>query len=134
MSRSNVEIVKDGFEAIAEGDIEALMPLIHDDFEMTTTADVASEPDTYRGPDGVRRYFDSFYEAMDEIRVEPHDFIEVGEVVVVPSTLHARGRTTGIEASLPATHVWQLRGEKAIRLRFFPELEQAMAFAREQSG
>ena len=134
VSRSNLDVVKDGFDALTTGDVEALMPFIHRDFEMTTTADVASEPDTYRGPEGVRRYFDSFYEAMDEIRVEPDELVEVGELVVVPFTLRARGRTTGIETSLAAVQVWELSGDQAIRLSIFAELDQAMADARERSG
>ena len=134
MSERNIEIVRGGAEALATGDVEALMPFVHPEFEMTTTPDIASEPDTYRGTDGVRRYFDSFYEAMDGIRVEPGEFIAVGELVVVPFTLRARGRTTGIEASQPAVQVWELRGEQAFRLSLFAELEDAMAFARERAG
>ena len=134
VSRSNLDVVKDGLEALSTGDVEALMPFIHRDFEMTTTADVASEPDTYRGPEGVRRYFDSFYDAMDEIRVEPDELIAVGELVVVPFTLRARGRTTGIETSLAAVQVWELSDDQAIRLSIFPELDEAMADARERSG
>jgi ketosteroid isomerase-like protein len=132
VAESNVEIVKRGFEPLSRGDVEALMPFIHPDFEMTTTADIASEPDTYRGHDGIRRYFDSFYEAMDEVRVEPLEFTPVGDLVVVPFLLHARGRTTGIEATQPGVGVWELRGDKATRLSFFAELEDAMAFASER--
>ena len=42
--------------------IEGSSPLIHSDFEATTPPSLASEPDTYRGPDGIRRWFDSFDE------------------------------------------------------------------------
>jgi ketosteroid isomerase-like protein len=131
---SNIEIVKRGFETLATGDVDALIPFLHPDFEMTTTGDVASEPDTYRGVEGMRRYWASFYEIMEEIRVEPLEFIAVGELVVVPSKLHARGKTTQIEASQSATQVWELRDELALRVSFFPELEDAMAFARERAG
>ncbi len=134
MARSNIEVVKGGFEALSTGDVEGLMPFVHPDFEMTTTPDIASEPDTYRGREGVRRYFESFYEAMDEIRVEPHEFVEVGELVVVPFTLHARGRTTGIEAGQPAAQVWELSGDQAIRLSLFAELDDAMSFARQRAA
>ena len=84
--------------------MEGLLPFIHPEFEVTTPADLAAEPDTYRGPDGVRRYFDSFYEAMDEIRFEPREFLEAGGRVIVPITLTARGRTTGIEARQEFVH------------------------------
>ena len=49
MSDENVEVVRNGFEALREGDVEALLPLIDEDFEVTTPASLAAEPDTARG-------------------------------------------------------------------------------------
>jgi len=134
MSESNIDLVRNGYEALATGGLEALLPLIDPEFEATTPADLASEPDTYRGQDGLRRYFDSFEEVMEDIRFEPHDFVAAGELVVVPFTVHARGRATGMEFGQPAVHVWELRGEKAIRLEVFADTDQAMAYAREREG
>ena len=55
------------------------MPFVHPEFEVTTPPGLAAEPDTYRGPGGVRRYFESFYEAMDRVGFEPERFIAVGD-------------------------------------------------------
>ena len=83
MPQSNVDLVRQGFEALNEGGVEALVPLVHPEFEVTTPPGLAAEPDTYRGPEGVRRYFESFYEAMDRVVFEPERFIAVGDRVVV---------------------------------------------------
>jgi ketosteroid isomerase-like protein len=125
----NVEAVKAGFQALREGGVEALLPFIHPEFEATTPPGLAAEPDTYRGPEGVRRYFDSFYEAMDEVVFEPHELRSVGEVVVVTITLRARGRTTGIEVEQSVVQTWELRDGKAIRVEVFATLEEAMEAA-----
>jgi ketosteroid isomerase-like protein len=130
MPSSNVDVVRRGIEALREGGVEALIELVDPEFEVTTPPSLASEPDTYRGPEGIRRYFDSFYEAMDEISVEPHSFREVGQRVVAETTLHARGRTTGLEFSLHGYQVWTLRGGKAIRLEVFAVRDEAFAAAR----
>lgn len=129
-----MDIVKRGFEPLRSGDVEALLPFVHPDFEMTTPSHLASEPDTYRGHDGVRRWFDSFYEVMHEVRLEADQFIAVGERVVVPTTLVARGKATGLEVSQPATLLWELRDEQAIGLEFFADVEEALARARELEG
>jgi uncharacterized protein len=134
VSRENVEVVRRGFEAIADGGVEALLPLIHPEFEATTPPDLAAEPDTYRGPEGIRRYFDSFYDAMDRIEFDPERFIEVGELVVVPMTLRARGRTTGIETEQRIVQIWEVEDGKAIRVRVYATLEEALAAAREHSA
>ena len=130
----NTEIVRRGFEDLAEGGVEALLPLIHPDFEMTTPPQLAAEPDTYRGPEGIRRYFDSFYEAMDEVSFEPTGFHEVGDRVVVETTLRARGRTTGLEAEQRVALVWELRDGRAVSLEAYAELDDALEAARLGGG
>lgn len=130
MASKNVEAVRSGFEALRDDGVEALLEMIAPEFEVTAPASLAAEPDTYRGPDGVRRYFDSFYEAMDEISFEPRSFREVGGRVVVEFTLRARGRTTGLEFSQEAVQVWTVRDGKAIRLDVYAELDEALAAAR----
>ncbi|HYQ13488.1 MAG TPA: nuclear transport factor 2 family protein [Solirubrobacterales bacterium] len=130
MNETNADLVRERFAPMREGDVEALLTLIHPDFEVTTPPGLAAEPDTYRGPEGIRRYFDSFYEIMDRVSFEPHDFIGVGERVVVPVTLRARGRTTGIETTQKLVQVWELRDEKAYRIEVYATLEEAMEAAR----
>jgi len=132
VNESNVELVRGGFEAMREGGIEGLLPFIHPEFEVTTPPTLAAEPDTYRGPEGIRRYFDSFYEAMDRVIFEPDDFIAVGDRVVVPLTLHTRGRTSGIETEQRVVQIWHLRGEQAIRVDVYGTLDEALAAARER--
>jgi ketosteroid isomerase-like protein len=127
VAESDVELVKQAFEALAQGGYETLLPLIDPDFEMTTPPGLAAEPDTYRGPEGVRRYFDSFYDAMDEIRFEAHDFRDVGEWVVVSTTVTARGRSSGLEFDQSIAQAWRVRDGKAIRLEVFADVEVALA-------
>jgi ketosteroid isomerase-like protein len=127
VAKSDLEIVKGGYEALASGGFEAWLPLFDPEFEMTTPAALASEPGTYRGPDGVRRWFDEFYEAMDEVRLEPHEYHHEGEWVLVPFSIVARGRSTGLEVEQSAVQAWRLRDGKAYRLRLFADLDAARA-------
>jgi ketosteroid isomerase-like protein len=134
MNAGNLDIVRRGFEAVREGGVEALLPLIHPEFEMTTPPALSAEPDTYRGPEGMRRYFASFLEAMDEVTFEAHEMRTVGELVVVPVTLRARGRTTGIETEQEVVLVWEVRDGRAFRVEVFATLEEAMGAARGRIG
>ena len=134
MASENLEIVKRGFDAFNERGIAGIIPLIHSDFEATTPPSLASEPDTYRGPDGIRRWFDSFEEVMDEIRWEPHRFREVGDRVVVEFTLRARGKTTGLDFGQDAVMVWEIRDGMASRLDLFQSLDEALVAAEGSSS
>jgi ketosteroid isomerase-like protein len=134
VSESNVEVIRQGFADLAADGYEAMLPLIAPDFELTTPAGLAAEPDTYRGPEGMTRYFESFYEAMDEIRFEPREFREIGDWVVVPFLLTARGRSTGLTAEQEAVMAWKLRDGRAVRLEVFAELEEALAAVERHAG
>ena len=129
VSRENLEIVQRGFEAFNARGVEGIISFIDPEFVAVTPPDLASEPDTYRGHDGIRRWFDSFYEVMDEIRWDGHRFHEAGDRVIVEFTLRARGKTTGLEFGQDAVMVWQLRDGKAVRVDLYPTLDEAMAAA-----
>jgi ketosteroid isomerase-like protein len=129
VTAENADFVRRFFEELNRGDVEALVARLTPGFEMAVPAEMGAEPRTYRGPEGFRSWFDSFSEIM-EIRVESHDFIAVGDRVVAPHTLHARGRETGIDTEQYTVHVWHLYGGKAEMLEVFATLDQALEAAR----
>ncbi|HEY1238733.1 MAG TPA: nuclear transport factor 2 family protein [Solirubrobacterales bacterium] len=131
---SNLEIIERGFEAFNEQGVEGILPIVHPEFETTTPPELASEPDTYRGHEGIRRWFDSFDEVMDEIRWDPRSFREVGDRVLVEFTLRARGKTTGLDFGQDAVMVWELRDGLAIRVSLYPTLDQALAAVEQESS
>jgi ketosteroid isomerase-like protein len=126
----NVEVMRRGYERFGESGVDGLLEFIHPEFDLVTPPGLALEPQTYHGHEGVRRYFDSFYDAVDEIRLEADEFIPAGENVIVPFRMTTRGRSSGIEASMRAVQVWKLRDGKAIRAEIYPTLTEA----REAAG
>jgi ketosteroid isomerase-like protein len=130
----NLEIVQRAIEAFNANGVDGILSLIHPEFEATTPPDLASEPDTYRGHDGVRRWFDSFYEVMDDIRWDAHELHVVGDRVVVEFTLRARGKTSGLDFGQNAVMVWSFRDGQAIRIELFQTLDEAMAAAQGSGG
>ena len=126
MSQENVEIVRRAYAALAEQGVEAVLAFIDPLFEATTPASLASEPDTYRGHEGVRRYFGSFGDAMEGVYFEGQEFTPAGDKVLVETMLHARGRATGIETEQRAFLVWTLREGLATGVETFAERGQAL--------
>jgi hypothetical protein len=125
----HVEIVQRAIEGFNEQGVEGILPFIDSEFEATTPPSLASEPDTYRGHDGIRRWFDSFYEVMDDIRWDSHEFRPVGDRVVIDFTLRARGKTTGLDFGQDAVMVWSFRDGKASRIELFESMDEALAAA-----
>jgi ketosteroid isomerase-like protein len=129
MSQENVEIVRRGYAALAEEGVEAVLAFTDPQFEATTPSSLASEPDTYRGHEGVRRFFGSFGGAMEGVYLEGQEFTSAGDKVLVDTKLHARGRTTGIETEQRAFLVWTLRDGMVTSVETFAEQGQALEAA-----
>jgi len=78
MYQRNVEILRAVFQAFNDGDMERILQFMHPEFEAVVPPELSAEPDVYRGHDGVRRYFATFAEAMDDVRFEPERFWDAG--------------------------------------------------------
>ncbi len=128
MSDADVEMVRSGFETLAREGVEGLLPLIHPEFEMTTPPGLAAEPDTYRGREGMRRYWDSFGDGMEDIEFLPLELEDLGGGHVLNrALLRGRGRTTGIEVSQEVVLVWEVRDAMAYKVNVFASGEEARA-------
>lgn len=133
MAAADVELVREAFEQIPEEGYEALLPRVHPDFEMETPVGQAAEPQVYRGVEGMRRWWESFYEVMDEVRVEPTAYHDAGEgMVVVETTLRARGQASGLETSQQASLLCIQRDGLLFRIEFFGSADAALAAAAER--
>jgi len=119
-------MVRSGFEAFARVGIDGLVPLVHHDFEMTTPAALAAEPGTYRGPEGMRRYWDSFGDGMDQVRFIAEGFEDLGDGrVLTPVRLQGRGLSTGIEVEQAVVLIWEVRDAMAYRCLIYGSVEEA---------
>jgi ketosteroid isomerase-like protein len=127
MSQENVEVVRSAVEAFDSGELPRILALTHTDFVAEVPPDVSAEPDTYRGHDGIRRYIESFEEAMNEIHFEGERFWDAGDDVVVALRLTARGRQTAIPVEQRTTGVWTVRAGKLLRIRAYASREEALA-------
>ena len=77
--------------------------------------EIADYPDTatYRGHEGMRRWLEGWFDAFDEMSVEPLEFIPAGDHVVVPT--HQRFRSKAVvSVDQHITQVFRFRGGKVI--------------------
>jgi ketosteroid isomerase-like protein len=125
MSRENVELVRTYVEAINDGDWKAaLADFIHDDVEI----DWSRSPAPYRGIYRGRKEAARFAEAIDvweEAQLEPAEFIEAGDDVLVPHVIQLRGRD-GIEVAVRATYVFTVRDALCVRWCIYQEHGEAL--------
>jgi ketosteroid isomerase-like protein len=126
MSKENVEIVREVFKDFNSEDIGRIVAAVHPELEVVIPPEVSAEPDTYLGPEGIRRYFQSFQDAMDEIRFEPERLWDAGDSVVVSLRVTAKGRQTAIAVEQRSAGVWTIRDGQIIRVRSYASLAEAL--------
>jgi ketosteroid isomerase-like protein len=72
-----------------------------------------------------RRFVVEFAADWESVRIEPHEFIEAGDLVVVPNTGHLRGRD-GIEVSVTVAWVWTIRDGAIERMVMYQSRQDAL--------
>ena len=124
MSQENVEIVKAAIDAYNREDWDALFDAAAPGFELDFSRAVGPWHGIF-GLDQARRVLSEISGGWESLRVEPHEFIEVGDVVVVPWTTYAKGRD-GIELVSSVTNVWTIRGGAIERLSMYQDRQDAL--------
>jgi len=130
MSAAEAALVREAFTSLPELGYESLIGLVHPDFIMETLPGMAAEPQVYRGPEGMRLWWESFYEVMDDVRIEPDEVRDAGNgKVVVAFTMRATGQASGLEVRQNAFMLIQLEDDLMRRVDLFFSLEDALAAA-----
>jgi uncharacterized protein len=127
VSEENVEIVRRGYEhynRTGEPDYDMLDPEIVYDVSRRTF-----DPGVYHGHEGVRELSALIQEQWATMRVEPQDFVDAEDHVIVSVRLVGVGKESGVETKANAAHLWTIRGGKAVRQRTFQTMSEALEAA-----
>ena len=126
MSQENVEIVCAALDACMRGDWESAFRDVAPNYELdvSRSLNLTPMPGVYRGEEAQRLQID-FYESWQSVRTEPHEFIEVGEHVVVPQTTHFVGRD-GIGVQARNTWTFTIRDGMIVRSCLYQDKQEAL--------
>ncbi len=127
MSQENVEIVRAAIDAFNRRDWETAFKDAAPHFEMDFSRAVGPVHGVFRLDQWLSLMKD-FAEDWESLRLEPHEFIEAGEHVVVPWKLHAVGRD-GIEVQTRTTWTWTIRNGAIERVCMYQERQEALEAA-----
>jgi ketosteroid isomerase-like protein len=127
MSQENVEMVRAALDAFSGGDWDAALKDAAPDVECDMSRAVGPLRGVY-GREQMEKVLSYFGESFESLRVEPHEFIEVGERVVVPQTAHLVGRD-GIEVEARTTWIWTIRDGAIARVCLYQERQEVLEAA-----
>lgn len=91
MSQENVELTYRTYEAINRRDLDALLALMDDEVEAVPR--VAAVEGSYRGHDGIRRWWESLLVVFPDFTIEVVEVHDLGDLTL--ATLRNRGHGAG---------------------------------------
>ena len=122
-----VDVVRAALDAFNRGDFDAMLRYAAPDFELNWSRAVGPQRGVYK-LDQARSFLDDFGDTFESIRVEPNEFIEVDDDVVVPQTGYTRGRG-GIETTARITLIWTIRDGAIVRICLYQDKQDALQAA-----
>jgi ketosteroid isomerase-like protein len=97
MSRENVEVVLQHFQAFERGGLEAVATFWHPDIEWRAVEGAADDVGVMRGRDALRGYYEDWIDTFDQLRAEVDEVIfEADDRVAVSVRNAGRGRASGV--------------------------------------
>lgn len=127
MDPDNIKLIREAYEKFARRDIAAIFDLFDDGIEFYQTEQLPWGG-TYCGIEQVRDFFAKLLHSIDS-QVEPREFVEAGDHMVVIARLHGKVQSNARPFDLTAIHVWKLRDRKAVRFEVYidtPGMLQAL--------
>jgi ketosteroid isomerase-like protein len=126
MSQENAELVRQGYEAFAQGDIETALAMLHADIHVEDHDRSLETPSTYYGRDGFLTLFATVNEGFSDVRYTPEVVTDVGGRVLVEVRRTGRGRASGAHVDERQFHVWDVVAGHAVRFRVYLDRDQAL--------
>jgi len=119
---SNVDTARSAYQAFGSGDLQALSDSFAED-AVWVTSDELPLGGVVEGRDQILANFAQIPNYWSSFSVEPEEFIEAGDYVVVKGTQHAANDRGSFDA--PFVHLLQYRDGKAVRGEFFGDSAKA---------
>jgi uncharacterized protein len=129
VSEANVGLARKGYKEFLQGKLSNVVRMIDPAFEAHLPEGLPG-PRTYRGQDGFLAAVREQLEVFEEWTLEPQEFIDAGDRVLVLVHQRGRGRLSGVEVNVYTAWLWTFRDGKAVRLRVYLDREEALESIR----
>jgi ketosteroid isomerase-like protein len=124
MSQENVELARNAWTP------ESFLGLF-DEFIVTDMREhpVPGLRNIALGREQATEAFVSYWRTWDDYAIEPVEFIDAGQSVVVTVREHGKGKGSGVPVERPHFQVWTFRRRKLVRWEAFASKAEALEAA-----
>src|SRR5262245_13047783 len=129
MSEFAIEFARRGYEAFNERGVDAILDFLEPDIEWVNLAP-GTLSGTYKGHDGVRKFFTELYQDWEGVQIHPEEFIAVDDrYVLVLLRIWARGKVSGVGGDAPVAMLWTVGRTGAAQVRIYYNRREALEAA-----
>ena len=127
MSQENVDLVRGVYEGWSKGDFSVAAELTTREFEYRQNPE-AVEPGTKRGGD-IGNALLGIFDVYEDFRVEPSEFVDAGDRVMVVSRALGTARGSGLDLDMDVFSVWTVSDGKLASNAVFTDRTLALRAA-----
>ena len=122
MAHENVEIMREAYSAFDRGEANVLFDLLDPDIDWKALEDTEAK----HGVEGVLESVGAWFQIWDDFRIEPQEFIDGGERVIVVVKESGRIPGSGEEVSQRFVQAWTLSNGKIVAFREYKTRSEAL--------
>ena len=128
MSQETVDKAREFIDAYNRRDFDAAVASFDPEIEWVLPARQSS--DSCQGPEEVKQFWKELDETMEELRLEPQEFVDAGDRVATRLRYQGRGRESGLEIETEMYHqVATFREGRIVRMEYFGSWPEALEAA-----
>jgi ketosteroid isomerase-like protein len=130
MADDSYELVHELCAVWSRGDLEAALEFIDSECRWEPSGRFIGSGSTYRGHEGVRRFWDIFREPWEDISLEPVEFTDLDDGRVLSRTrFRGTGRASGLVTETELYVIWTVAEGKVIGYQSFADRALALEAA-----
>jgi ketosteroid isomerase-like protein len=128
MSKENIDIVRAFIAAYNRRDYEAAVESFDPEIEWVLPERQSS--DSCQGPNAVKRFWTGLDNTFDELRLDPQEHVDAGDVVATRLRYYGRGKESGLKIEAELYHqVATFRSGRMVRIEYFAEWSETLEAA-----
>ena len=134
MSQQDLEIVQRFEDSWTRRDLDAALECVHTDFEFDWSESMSPFVGTYKGHDGLARFWSEMLEAWEDFSPTIVEVIDRGpDGLITVVLVRARGKGSGIDMEARGAMLWTVQEGKIARVKMFQSKEDAVQAAADPS-
>jgi len=118
--------IRAGYRALSDGDLDAFLETLDPDIELLTSGAFPDFEPSYRGYDGVRRFWAAIRGPWERFHLDPERIVEGEACAAVAVRFRARGKGSGVSTELHQGHALWFRHGRTVKVSTHQSFEQAL--------